>query len=316
MNGVKTVVRKPKALRNGSTLAFFAPASPPDEQGNLEIGTYELRRLGFEVVQAHEILPSGYFAGSPEERTRGFLHALRDENIAGLIAVRGGYGSTYLLELLPKEDLGPAKSVIGYSDVTALQAFLWQRYGWVTFYGPMLLAGLDHGPNEFRGYEESSFLNALTRTRGTWSIHLDGETIRSGSAEGRVLGGCLTILQTSIGTSWELDTEGAILVLEDTHMKPYQVDRALMHLKQAGKFRNIRGIVLGEFPSSEPAVPGSPSVRWVCEQILGSLGVPIVFGAAIGHAQRAMCTLPLGIQARLQASGEGTLEIMEPAVID
>ncbi len=309
-------VRKPEALRRGATLAFFAPASPPNDDLGFSIGIQELQRLGFEAVPAHEFLPSGYFAASPEQRVAGFLGALRNDAIAGLVALRGGYGSTYLLDRLLNEDLGPAKCVIGYSDVTALETFLWQKHGWVTFQGPMLLAGFAQGANALRGFDENSFLNSVTNTTGGWTATLGGEPLREGVAEGRILGGCLTILQTSIGTPWELDTEGAILLLEDTHMKPYQVDRALMHLKQAGKFSDVRGIVLGEFPNCEPPVEGSPSVRWVCEQILGLLGVPVVFGAPVGHTKRAMLTLPLGVQARLRATGEGTLEILEPAVID
>src|SRR5260370_8859971 len=96
-------------------------------------------------------------------------------------------------------------------------------------------------------------------------------------------------------------------------MKPYQVDRVLMHLKQAGKFEGVHGIVLGEFPDSEPAVAGVPTVREVCARILRPLGVPIVFGAPVGHTVRPLLTIPLGIKARLDADGEGTLEFLESA---
>jgi len=99
-------------------------------------------------------------------------------------------------------------------------------------------------------------------------------------------------------------------------MKPYQVDRALLHLKQAGKLKNLRGMILGEFPGSEPPIQGSPTVRAVCKHLLAPLGIPIVYGAPVGHAERAMLTIPLGIRARLRAAGEGTLEFMEPAVED
>jgi muramoyltetrapeptide carboxypeptidase len=98
-------------------------------------------------------------------------------------------------------------------------------------------------------------------------------------------------------------------------MKPWQVDRALMHLKQAGKFEGIRGMVLGEFPECDVPVTGSPTVRDICVRILEGLGVPIVYGAAIGHTPRPMLTVPLGVKARLTARGEGELEILEPAVV-
>jgi muramoyltetrapeptide carboxypeptidase len=122
-------------------------------------------------------------------------------------------------------------------------------------------------------------------------------------------------VETAIGTLWDLETDDAILVLEDRGMKPWQVDRALMHLKQAGKFVNVRGIVLGDFPECDAPVEGSPTVRDVCRRILAPLGVPIVFGAPIGHTMRPTLTLPLGVKGRLSTKGAGVLEILEPAVV-
>jgi muramoyltetrapeptide carboxypeptidase len=97
-------------------------------------------------------------------------------------------------------------------------------------------------------------------------------------------------------------------------MKPYQIDRVLMHFKQAGKLEGVKGIVLGDFPECEAPVAGSPTVRDVCARILGSLGIPVVFGAPIGHTLRPMLTIPLGVNARLDARGGGSLEILEAAV--
>ena len=94
------------------------------------------------------------------------------------------------------------------------------------------------------------------------------------------------------------------------------MDRALRHLWQAGKLQNVNGVVLGDFPDSEPPVAGSPTIPEICERILGPLGVPIVYGAPIGHTKRPMLTIPLGVRAKLHAKGEGTLEILEPAVIE
>ena len=157
-----------------------------------------------------------------------------------------------------------------------------------------------------------SFTRALTESKPGWSVALKGESINPGSGEGTLLGGCLNLIETTIGTPWELDTRGSILILEDRAMKPWQVDKALMHLKQAGKLREIAGIVLGDFPESNPPA-GTESVKDVARRILAPLGIPIVFGAPIGHTSRPLLTLPLGVQARLSADGEGKLEILEPA---
>jgi muramoyltetrapeptide carboxypeptidase len=184
----------------------------------------------------------------------------------------------------------------------------------VTFYGPMVAAGLNGGADAPSGYDEASLLNAVRKTDGGWAIPLRGEPLVPGEGSGRVLGGAITLVEATFGTPWELDTRGAILILEDRGMKPYQIDRVLMHFKQAGKLEGVKGIVLGDFPECEPPVAGSPTVRDVCARILGPLGVPVVFGAPIGHTLRPMLTIPLGVNARLHAQGDGSLEILEAAV--
>jgi len=314
MSARPTLPRKPKALRAGSTIAWFASGSPPSIPPEQFAGLSELRRLGFKDVQAHKLQPNGYLAAPLVERLGGFVNAANQGDISGLIGLRGGYGSTYFLSEELQSRLSEPKCVIGYSDLTALQIYLWQMCGWVTFHGPMVQAGFDHGPGNARGYDEASFLHSVRNTKGNWEIPLRGEALAAGASEGVLLGGCLTLVQTTLGTPWELDTSDAILLLEDHAMKPYQVDRALMHLQQAGKFRSVRGVILGEFPECDPPLAGSPSVRDVCERLLTPLGVPIVFGAPVGHTPRAMLTIPLGVRGRLEANGEGKLTILEPAV--
>jgi muramoyltetrapeptide carboxypeptidase len=291
----------------------FAPASGA-EQIEVTAGLAELRRLGYEFTPVQLPGAEGYFAGSTAARSEAFLKAMRQPEIAGLIALRGGYGANYLLDSELASHLPEPKCVVGFSDLTSLQTYLWQKCGWVTFHGPMVAAGLNRGADDSHGYNEDSFLQAVGNARSGWELSLAGQSIVEGEAEGRVLGGCLTLLQTTLGTPWEIDTDGAILLLEDRGMRPYQVDRALMHLKQAGKLLGVRAFVLGEFPDCEPKLNGTPSVRDVCERILRPLRVPVVFGAAVGHTRRPMLTVPLGVRGKLVARGEGKLEILEPAV--
>lgn len=314
MTGNNGTVRKPKALAAGSRLAVFAPASPAPSV-EMIAGLAELKRHGFQVVANQDSKAEGYFAGPSLERKNGFVEPLNSDRVDGLVALRGGYGSNYLLDLALEKELAKCKCIVGFSDLTTLQIFLWQKFGWVTFYGPMVAAGLNGGAGSRKGYDENSFLQAVGKTESGWKLRLKGEPVLAGQAAGKVLGGCMTLLEATMGTPWELDTADSILVLEDRAMKPYQVDRVLMHFKQAGKFDGVRGIVLGDFPDSEPAVAGAPTVREVCARILRPLGVPIVFGAPIGHTVRPMLTIPLGVQARLDADGGGTLEFVEPAVM-
>src|SRR5438105_12333373 len=134
--------RKPKALKSGSRLGVFAPASPADSV-EMIAGLAELKRQGFQVVSNQDSKAEGYFAGTPLDRMNGFLSGIQSQQIDGLVALRGGYGSNYLLEFDLEKNLERAKSVIGFSDLTTLQIYLWQKCGWVTFYGPMVVGGID-----------------------------------------------------------------------------------------------------------------------------------------------------------------------------
>jgi muramoyltetrapeptide carboxypeptidase len=306
-------VQKPKALIAGSRLAAFAPASP-GEDAAAERGCAELARLGFTVERRGKHVSEGYFAASAASRRADFLQSLRNPRIDGLIAMRGGYGSNYLLDDRLDKEIAAPKCLIGFSDLTSLQIYLWQRCRWTSIYGPMLGAGLEAGAGLAKGYDEPTFLNAIGNVGGQWGISLQGEILAQGESEGTMLGGCMTLVETSIGTPWELDTRDSILLLEDRGMKPWQVDRALMHLQQAGKFAGVRGLVLGDFPDCPAPITGSPSVQDVCDRILKPLGIPIVFGAPVGHTVRPLLTIPLGVRARLHAAGAGSLDILEAAV--
>lgn len=304
---------KPPALQAGAAVRVISPSSPADAAA-LDAGCKELARLGFDpLVASGARARHGFFAGSHASRWEDLTGAFADKSIGGVWCSRGGYGSTYLLDRVDGTMFSTPKVFVGYSDATALQSFIRQKLGWVTFYGPMVAAGLDKGA---AGYDEESLLAALRNSGSGWRVELRGEPLADGVAEGVLLGGCLTVLQTTLGTPWELDTRGAILVLEDRGMKPFQVDRALMHLRQAGKLRELRGIIFGEFPGCEP--PGeSENVRSIALRFARDSGIPVVWGAAVGHTPRPMLTLPLGVRARLEAGGKGAstdLFILEPAV--
>lgn len=307
-------VLKPRALASGAAVRVVAPAGPVEESKLLR-GAAELERLGYRPQWNRAALArEGYFAGAATERFNDLSKALAELDSAAVMAARGGYGTGYLLEDLETLDLARPKAIVGYSDLTLLHAFAWHRWGWTTFYGPMVAAGFDGGAGAAGGYDERSFRLALTESSSGWELPLEAETLVSGEAEGRLVGGCLTLVRALIGTAWEPDTDGSILLLEDCNMKPYHVDRALMHLKLAGKFEGVRGILLGDFPGCEPAEPGAPTVRDVAVRLLQPLGVPIVFGAPVGHTRRPMLTIPLVVRVRLLAKGAGVLKILEPAV--
>ncbi|MGD1210994.1 MAG: LD-carboxypeptidase [Candidatus Acidiferrales bacterium] len=303
---------KPPALRPGDAIRVLSLASPVKED-SLQKGCDELVRLGYapKIDRASALARDGFFAGSAADRLATLKQALSDPVARAIFCSRGGYGSTYLLDGLNDLPASP-KILLGSSDITSLQIFLWQKFRWVTFYGPMVASNFDRGAGAPHGYDAPSLSRALTETKQGWTLDLQGESLIPGSGEGILLGGCLTLIEGTLGTTWELDTSGAILVLEDRAMKPYQVDRALMHLKQAEKLRGVAGIILGEFPECDPPA-GGETVRDVARRILLPFGIPIVWGAPIGHTPRAALTLPLGVPATLSTNGRAQLKILEPA---
>jgi muramoyltetrapeptide carboxypeptidase len=316
---------KPAALRPGDAVRVLSLASPVEE-ARLERGLAELGRLGWRAQydRAQVLAADGFFSGSAESRLAALQGGLAETETRAIFCSRGGYGSTMLLDALSgvRALADSPKAVLGYSDLTSLQIFLWQRFRWVTFYGAMVASGMDKGAGAEKGYDRDSLQRALTETREGWPVELRGEPLASGIsgvAEGTLLGGCLTLIETSLGTPWELETEDSVLVLEDRAMKPWQVDRAFVHLRQAGKFLGVQGIVLGDFPECEgPA--GTETVRDVAARVLAPLGVPIAWGAPVGHTMRPMLTLPLGVRARLTAKHDAgsavtRLDILEPAVV-
>ena len=282
---------KPPALRPGDAVRVLSLASPVSEE-RLRRGCEELTRLGYvpkvdcPSVLAHE----SFFAGPAACRVRTFQGALRDPEVRGIVCSRGGYGSTYLLETLGGI-ASPAKAFVGFSDCTALQVFLWQKFRWTTFCGPMVAAGLDAGAGAAEGYDRESLHRALSETQRGWALDLQAESLVEGTAEGILLGGCLTLVESTLGTPWELNTDGAILILEDVGMKPYQLDRSFMHLKQAGKFRKVAAVILGDFPECEPAA-GGEGAKEIAARIFAPLGIPVAWGAPVGHTKRPMLTVP------------------------
>lgn len=305
---------KPLALVPGSTIAVVAPASAAQED-RIERGCDTLQQLDFRVKRyAFRGSPAGYFSGPLAERRKHLQDALTRRDVRAVFCSRGGYGSAEVLDALKPALLRQPRIFCAFSDLTSVHIFLWRKLRWATFYGPLVAGGFDAGPNATGGFDPDSFMRAMTATNSGWTVPLQGETFSRGEAEGILLGGCITLVETSIGTPWELDTRGSILVLEDRGVKPYELDRMLLHLKQAGKLDGVRGIVLGEFPESDPAEGSNATVGDACRRVLGPLGIPIVYGAPVGHTPRPMLTLPLGVRAKFFASGEGRLEILEPAV--
>jgi muramoyltetrapeptide carboxypeptidase len=303
---------KPRALRPGDKVGLVAPASSFNRPA-FEAGCQRLRQMGYEPVYLDSIFDRDlYFAGSADRRLREFEEMLRRDDIAAMIAVRGGYGSNYLLENLDF-DLFTAhpKIFLGSSDLTSLLTAIIDRTGLVTFHGPMIAKDIADGT-----FDSSSWENAFGGAT-TWGIPTSGvETLRPGRAQGRIYGGCLSLLVASLGTPYEIKTEGTIPFIEDIGEKPYQIDRMLMQLLLAGKFKGVRGVIFGEMLNCVQPGGQTYTLKEIVTRVLGGCDVPIVYGLKSGHVSSSNITLPLGVEAELIAESFGVqLKILEAATI-
>jgi muramoyltetrapeptide carboxypeptidase len=256
----------------------------------------------------------GDFAGSAARRAEALMEMWRRADVDAIVCARGGYGSNYLLPLLDFEALKASpKAFVGYSDNTSLLLAL-DRAGIVAFHGPMVASDFAKGLAD-----ESSFLAALRGKALEWTFKAGGaEGVRSliaGEAQAPIVGGCLSVVVTSLGTPWEIETSGRILFLEDVHEKPFRIDRMLMHLLLAGKFRGVRGIIFGAMRGCGASAGGEESLAQVIVRVLGGLGIPIVFGFPSGHVESGNVTLPFGVPAVLHSSEQVVRLQVAPATL-
>jgi muramoyltetrapeptide carboxypeptidase len=304
---------KPPALQHGDTVGIIAPASNIKREF-LEAGCQSLRALGYEPFYFDSILDQDlYFAGSAKRRVQELEDMFVRPEVRAIVCARGGYGANYLLEGIDLQKItSNPKIFVGYSDITTLLTYFVDAAGTVTFHGPMVAKDFAH----VDGVEVESWKAALGGD-SEWAIDLDGvKALAEGSAEGVLYGGCLSMLVASLGTPYEIRTDGTILFIEDVATRPYQIDRMLMQLKLAGKLKGVRGIVFGEMLDCMQNRNQGCTLEEVVLRVVGDLQVPIAYGLRSGHVSRGNVTLPFGVRAALSVkSGRVSFRIMESAAI-
>ena len=308
---------RPKKLRPGHTIGVIAPASPGEAEA-VQAGCAWLEAQGFRVAfgsAAYEA--SAYLAGSDRQRAADINAMFAAPHIDGIICLRGGYGSMRLLDMLDYETIrAHPKVFVGYSDITALHISIGQLTGLVTFHGPMVAADMGKA---LPAYTAASFLRAVTLAEPAGEIEnppLTGQTVTlaPGRAEGCLTGGNLSIIAATLGTPYEIDTQGKILCLEEVGEEPYRLDRMLTQLLLAGKLQAAAGIAVAVCSGCDAGDASGGSVQEVLVDRLCGLGKPVLTQLYFGHTPEK-ATLPLGVAARLDCDSiTGRLTVLERAV--
>jgi muramoyltetrapeptide carboxypeptidase len=270
---------------------------------DLSAGVGALEAFGYRVRVAPNLLlrePLLGLAGDDETRLKGYLSLVGDPAVDAIVFARGGYGATRLLSRLPVDlPRETGKLHCGYSDVTALAAFLRERCGLVSIHGPMVAADLASPLDPLT----AEWFPALLEGRGPDRLEVpSADVLVPGRAEGPLVGGCLSLLAALVGTPWEYDYEGALLFFEEVGEEAYRVDRLLGTLVSAGRLARLAGIMVGSMTRVTFGGEEDPArLRALLLDRLGPLGIPVAMGLPFGHAGP---NVPLPVGARASWNGE------------
>lgn len=301
-------MRRPEHLKIGDKVGLIAPSGPVIKE-RIKPAIEAVKKLGLIPVIGKSCNSSrGFLAGDDKTRANDINIMFADKEIRGIFAMRGGYGAARILDKLDFDLIkNNPKIFVGYSDITALHIAFNQRCNFITFHGPMIATELYKGVDCYT-------LNSLKRNifcsepLGVIN-NPDSEafkTLVSGCAEGIITGGNLSLLVSSIGTKYEIDTKGKILFIEEVDETPYKIDRMLLQLKQSGKFKDAVGIVLGQWTRCESEnLERSLSLKEVFEDLIVDENKPVIYEVQCGHSTPTM-TIPMGAYSKI---GNGTFII-------
>ncbi len=308
----------PQRLKQGDRIGLVTPGSSvTPEQLSQAVAKFE--KLGFSTVYNDTVLSEyGYFAGSDRERADEIMEMFTRGDVDAIWCVRGGYGSIRLLELLDYELIRQnPKIFVGYSDITALNTAIYQETGLVTYHGPV-------GISDINRFSLLSMRRVLMDPSDNYSYpykrekhtrdnpEYDRYTITGGQAEGLLLGGNISVLDSIIGTPWEPDFEGKLVYLEDVGEKTYRLDKMIFHLLSGTKLKKAAGILLGVCDECNVNEEPRLSLKAALDDLLKPLGIPVAYGLSFGHIKR-MITIPNGIRAFLDAD-RCSLELLESSI--
>ena len=281
-------------LESGASVALIAPAGPLQKPEELPRAQENTRTLGWEpIVSAHASDRFGYLAGSDRDRLNDLNRALRDPKIDAIWCLRGGYGMIRIIDKVDYEALSKSpKAIIGYSDITALHAAVQRRCKLITYHGPTAREPLSD-------FSRDSFERAVVKQVDSCGTAPAARELNAGTAEGRLVGGNLSVLSALAGTPFALDYTDCILILEDINEPVYRIDRLLQQLRLAGSLNGCRAIVFGDCTGCpDDAGGGALPFDDVLGEIAHTLGIPCLAGVPVGHIAEQW-TIPLGAVARL-----------------
>ncbi|MCL2752964.1 MAG: LD-carboxypeptidase [Defluviitaleaceae bacterium] len=300
----------PKSLTVGQKAAVIAPSSPVTSKHLIHFAISYLKTIGIVPVLGESCnMKNGYLSGSDDARAKDVNWAFSDENISAVFCLRGGYGVQRILDKVNFEVMRKnPKPLFGYSDITALHTAINQNAGFITYHTPMLGTQNFMTANEYTLRCFHHFIFNPSPKSYQNPIEQPWRFLNKGMGVGQLCGGNLSIIASSLGTPFEINTTGKILFIEEIGEEPYKIDRMLNHLRLAGKLDACAGMIFGSFTNCEPK---EYEQSQTIPEIINDLGldIPILYNFACGHTFPT-ASLPMGAMARLD-SFAGTFEVLQ-----
>jgi len=306
---------KPSQIKKGDRIGIISPSYwlPKDV---LDLTASYLKESGYKLnFGSSNSLRWGPFAGEPQERADDIHRMFSDPEISAIICARGGYGANRVLPLIDYKLIREnPKIFIGYSDITAYITSITQKTGLVTFHGPMLSSN----KNRFINYNFNLMERVLSGKKELVKKYpktLSPKVLKPGIATGTIWGGNITLLSNRLGTEDSIDTNGAILFLEDIDEYLYAFERSLVQMRNAGFFDQIKGLIFGELEQfKDQEIPFERNTNQIIMDICGDLEIPIISDFPCGHGTY-QATMPISIPVELDANNDTPyLTLLEPAV--
>jgi muramoyltetrapeptide carboxypeptidase len=302
---------KPKALKRGDTVGLCAPAGIIYNDAEFEKMKYVLEEMGLRVIFGRHVKKRyGYLAGSDEQRAEDLNQFFSKTEIDAIVAVRGGWGSNRILPLLDYDMIrNNPKALCGFSDITSLHMALYRKSGLVSFHSP-------HGNSVWNDFSKNEFKRILFKEESIpvlRSVSSNISTITSGTSEGILFGGNMTVFTSLIGSEYLPSMHGAILFLEDIGEDAYKIDRMFSQLKMSGILSQISGFAFGQCTNCDFTGSNNFSLTYLLNHYIKPLNIPAVSGLSISHDPENL-TIPVGVRAKLNAT-TGTIQLLEEALL-
>jgi muramoyltetrapeptide carboxypeptidase len=305
----KTII-KPRRLQVGDTIGLINPAAFNYEK---EVQPFfkVIEKLGLKVkLGEHFYDRYGYLAGKDADRAADVNAAFADREVQAIFTGMGGWGCNRILPLLDYNMIrNNPKIIMGFSDITALLLAIYAKTNIITFHGPLGVSSWS--PFTIDYVKQVLFDGESITMQNTGTIKV--ETISSGKARGKLIGGNLSVLAATVGSAYLPAWENSILFVEEVGEEVYRIDRMLTQLKLAGILDRISGFVFGQCTKCEAEKPQeSLTLSQVLSDHIRPLRIPAWYGSMVGHI-RDKFTLPIGLQVEIDADS-GTIRLLESAV--